>query len=134
MTYGKVLVIPKKKLKKMPFVEREFFEKFPFPFTLDVSETFRRFYHIPQLARRKGTFVRFGAGEEKFGVITKVVPKGVYVQEFREPTGKEEIGLVRVGKPFFASEKRFEEHLGEKGAVAIDLGGGLWGTTGSGVK
>ncbi|CAK0755884.1 hypothetical protein CCP3SC1AL1_2210006 [Gammaproteobacteria bacterium] len=106
MTYGKVLVIPKKKLKKLPFVEREFFEKFPYPITSDVTETFRRFYHLEELARKKGTFVKFGEGEERFGIITRVVPDGVYIQEFREPTEKEEIGLVKVGKPFFASEKK----------------------------
>jgi Tfp pilus assembly protein PilP len=118
MTYGKVLMIPKKKLKKMPFFEREFFEKFPFPFTLDVTETFRRAYHIPQLARTKGTFVRFGAGEEKIGKITKVVPKGVYVQEF---VSDKVIGWKKKGEPFFVRQKRLERHLGEAGAVSPEL-------------
>lgn len=77
-------------------------------------------FHNLKRARTKGTFVRFGTGEERFGVITRVVPNGVYVQEFREPSYKEGIGLRKVGKPFFANQKRFWEHLGEKGAVGIE--------------
>ncbi|CAK0755871.1 hypothetical protein CCP3SC1AL1_2210005 [Gammaproteobacteria bacterium] len=42
--------------------------------------------------------------------------------------------MLKWGSHFLQVKKRFEDHLGEKGAVAIDLGGGLYGITGSGVK
>jgi hypothetical protein len=116
MTYGKVVTIPEKKLKKMPFLEREFFKIVPA--TTDVTEVFRRFYGFEKKARTKGTFVRFGEGEERFGEIVKIVPKGVFIQEI---VSDKELGMKLQGKPFFVKQERFERHLGEAGAVGVEV-------------
>lgn len=118
MTYGKITTIPAKKLRKLPFLERKFFQIVPA--TSDVTETFRQIYGIEKKARQKGTVVRFGEGENRLGVITKVVPKGVYVQELNE-SKKGRFGLQPMGKPFFVKQERFEKHLGEKSAIGVDL-------------
>jgi hypothetical protein len=87
----------------------------------DLMRQIGTMYSLRERAREKGTIVTFGKGEERFGIITEVLPNGVHIQEFREPTDKEEWGLKKVGTPFFAEAERFRKHLGEKGAIGIDV-------------
>jgi hypothetical protein len=111
--------ISKKKFKALPEWKKKFLIKFP-PKTSDIIQRVRYFYALPEMERKKGTLVRFGAGEEKLGVITKSQDNGVWVRELVD-TGEE--GLLpdfKYGKEFFVKRGRFEKHLGEKGAVGLD--------------
>lgn len=114
--------VSRKKFKALPDWEEKFLMRFP-PKTRDFVQRIRYLYGIPERERQKGTLVRFGAGEEKLGVITKSQDKGVWV---REVIDTDEEGLLwgkqpfKLGKPFFIERGRFEKHLGEKGGVGVE--------------
>lgn len=112
--------VSEKKFKSLPDWEEKFLMRFP-PKTRDVVQRMRYLYGIPARERQKGTLVRYGAGEEQLGVITKSQDEGVWVRPIID-TGEE--GLLpdfKLGKEFFVERGRFEKHLGEKGAVGVDV-------------
>lgn len=112
--------ISKKKFKALPDWQEKVLMRFP-PKTRDIIQKMRYVYGVPALERQKGTIVRFGRGEEDIGVITKSEDKGVWVRPVID-TGEE--GLLfdfKLGKEFFVERGRFEKHLGEKGAVGVDI-------------
>jgi hypothetical protein len=74
-------------------------------------------FYTKRMAKKEGTIIAFGKGEERWGIIEKVRKDGVWIQEMK--TSKE-LGFEPVGKPFYVKNERFRRHLGEFGAVSVE--------------
>ena len=109
-------LLMEEKAGKRKYTFPEYYERAVYG--LEPLETGKGLRYLAGLKKRErqiGSLIEFGKGEMDFGVITRLDPKGVWVQPLQS---SEEFGLEPRGKEIFIEQERFEKHLGEEGAVS----------------